>query len=301
MDDKLYQLLKKAYGIVGNRIVSLEQSGSFTWIYPFTTENISGYIDVFDLENKSLVTVGSSADQVINTALKGCSSQTILDICPFTKYYFYLKKAAILTLDYEKFTEFLCCDNYYDESGMNYGAFNISYWNELSEQLKEIDYNSFVFWNHLFYSFKPFHIRSRLFSRDECGINSLKQMNLYLKNEEMFNQTKMIIKDVNPKFITEDIFKVKLKEKYDNIFLSNLNQYYSISVLKSLIENLESNLNENGRMLMCYLYHTQSDSLDEYCKVLGNYVTDFHSFTGRYGCQEKVEKIKDSILIYKKK
>ena len=38
----------------------------FSKIYTFTTENISGYIDYFDLDNKSLLTVGSSGDQVLN-------------------------------------------------------------------------------------------------------------------------------------------------------------------------------------------------------------------------------------------
>ena len=32
----------------------------FDFIYPFTTENIDGYINNFDLKNKSLLTTGSS-------------------------------------------------------------------------------------------------------------------------------------------------------------------------------------------------------------------------------------------------
>ena len=38
----------------------------FYSIYPFTTENISGYIDCFDLDKHNLLTVGSSTDQVLN-------------------------------------------------------------------------------------------------------------------------------------------------------------------------------------------------------------------------------------------
>lgn len=38
----------------------------FQILYPFTTENISGYINNFDLSNKTLLTVGSSGDQIIN-------------------------------------------------------------------------------------------------------------------------------------------------------------------------------------------------------------------------------------------
>ena len=53
---------------------------TFDKMYPFTTENISGYIDNFDLEGKSLLTVGSSCDQIYNASLKGCKDITILDI-----------------------------------------------------------------------------------------------------------------------------------------------------------------------------------------------------------------------------
>ena len=38
-------------------------------IYPFTTENINGYINNFNLYDSSLLTVGSSGAQVINAIL----------------------------------------------------------------------------------------------------------------------------------------------------------------------------------------------------------------------------------------
>lgn len=71
---------------------TLDECGIFGRIYPFTTENIAGYINLFNLDNKSLLTVGSSGDQVINASLFNCQDQTVIDINPFTRYYFYLKK-----------------------------------------------------------------------------------------------------------------------------------------------------------------------------------------------------------------
>ena len=79
----------------------------FDKIYNFTTENIDGYIDKFDLKDKSLLTVGSSSDQVLNAFYCGCKDITLMDINPYIKEYFYLKKAAIITLDYEDFFKFL--------------------------------------------------------------------------------------------------------------------------------------------------------------------------------------------------
>ena len=66
----------------------------FIRIYPFATENISGYLPFFSLKNKNVLTVVSSSDQAIELALKDTKEITILDICPFTKEYFYLKKSS---------------------------------------------------------------------------------------------------------------------------------------------------------------------------------------------------------------
>lgn len=43
---------------------------SFYTLYPFTTENINGYIDLFNLKDKSLLILGSSSDQAINAGLE---------------------------------------------------------------------------------------------------------------------------------------------------------------------------------------------------------------------------------------
>ena len=71
----------------------------FTNIYPFTTEYINAYIDMFDLKDKTLLTVGSSGDQIFNAALNGCKDITMIDICPFVKEYYYLKLSAIMIMD----------------------------------------------------------------------------------------------------------------------------------------------------------------------------------------------------------
>ena len=125
MDENFNLILRKALGVINNKIVDLSEYGKFFWIYPFTTENINGYIDLFDLKDKSLLTVGSSADQAIIANLKDCKDITILDINPLTKYYFNLKKAGILTLGYEEFCKFFCYIDYPKVFKYNYDTFNI--------------------------------------------------------------------------------------------------------------------------------------------------------------------------------
>ena len=105
-------------------------SSLFDYIYPFTTENISGYINEFTLENRSLLTVGSSSDQVLNAILYGCENVTLLDINPYTKFYYYLKVACILTLNKEEYLEFLRYYNYPKVFKDNKNCFNIEIFND---------------------------------------------------------------------------------------------------------------------------------------------------------------------------
>ena len=55
---------------------------SFQKVYPFTTEDISGYLTQIDVENKKVLTVGSSGDQALNSLLLGAKSATAVDIDP---------------------------------------------------------------------------------------------------------------------------------------------------------------------------------------------------------------------------
>lgn len=284
----------------------------FSKIYPFTTENISGYISNFDLNNKSLLTVGSSGDQVINPTFYNCKDITVIDICPYTKFYFYLKKSALLTLNYNQFLNFFCYNDFPKTFEDNINAFNIKSYKKIYSVLRLLDYESFLFWDELFSLFDPIIIRKRLFSTDEEKIKVLKKMNLYLKNEKNFNSASKFIKNVSPNFIIDNINKVNINRKFDNIFLSNIGQYCTINDLKELINKLYLNLNNNGKILLCYLYKTEKDSkyisdwaeiynLEETFNILGNYITSFESFIGTKGILHETKNIKDSVLIYKKK
>ena len=71
---------------LAQKVIDSDLENGFNKLYSFTTENIKDYISSFDLNNKSLLTVGSSADQAINAILNGCKDVTIMDINPFVKY-----------------------------------------------------------------------------------------------------------------------------------------------------------------------------------------------------------------------
>lgn len=105
----------------------------FQLLYPFTTENIGGYIDYFNLSNKTLLTVGSSGDQIINGSLFDCSDIVCLDICDYAKYYIYLKMSCLLELDRDEFLTFLCYKGYPTTFENNDLAFSNGVYKKLSQ------------------------------------------------------------------------------------------------------------------------------------------------------------------------
>ena len=283
----------------------------FSRLYPFTTENISGYIDKFDLNGKSLLTVGSSGDQVINASLFNCVDQTVVDICPYTKFYFYLKKACILSFSLKEFMDFFCYNDYPKFCHDNKDVFSKEKFEGVKDLIRVLDYESYLFWDEVFSLYKPEKVRRELFSSDEDRSFVLQGMNLYMKDEEAFSKAKVKIRGINPKFICEDIFKVNLNRTYDNVFLSNIGLYCGIDRLKELVGRLEPYVDD--KMLLCYLYKTEENTkykkdwseiydLKRLKSSLGEYITSFDTFCGVRGILFEDEKYdRDSVLIYEKR
>ena len=80
---------------------------------------------------------------------------------------------------------------------------------------------------------------------------------LYRQTEVNFEKTKTSIKNVNPKFICGDIMNISLNRNYDNIFLSNLGQYFGSEKLKELVEK---QIEENNQMELEYKMEEISQS-----------------------------------------
>ena len=283
-------------------------------IYPFTTENISGYIDYFNLGDNSLLTVGSSGDQVINAILKGCKDVTLLDRNPYSKFYYYLKVASILCLDLESFLEFLRYEDYPKVFRNNTKVFNKQSYEKIKSTLKSLDYDSYIFWDELFGRFHPLIIRDNLFSKDEDRTYVIVGCNNYLKSDENYRIIKDKLKEVNPNFIYGDLLDIELNNKYDNIWLSNVGTILNEEDIKTMTDKMSKLLNMNSRLLISYLYLTTKDSkyqdnwtiiydLQNTFKLLKDYNPELISFLGVDGIKFKDynSNAKDSILVYHKK
>ncbi len=221
---------------------------TFQKLYPFTTENIAGYIDCFDLEDKSLLTVGSSTDQVFNAGLKGCREITVLDLCPFTEDYYYLKKAAQSKLTPEQFLSFL---GY--QGNMN------EFFYRVLDAIEEED--SFTFWKKL-QEEHPYQLRDRLFIKDEEQAHIVRKLNPYLLNKANYYETRERMKEVKPNFVIGNIEDEKLGRSFDNIFLSNVFKREAEESVRKASNNMVAHLNEEGKILLYYLYDLLGTSAD---------------------------------------
>ena len=224
----------------------------FGRIYPFTTENISGYVKFFDLYKKSLLTVGSSGDQVINARLAGCQDITVVDVNPYTQYYYYLKVASILSLKIEELKSFL---NYMQDLFVrNRAAFDKKKFLRIKGCLKELDYDSYYFWDEKFAIRRPLNVRKAMFMRDEFPKSIITKCNLYLHSEEMYKRTQAIIGDIRPNFIVGNLLYDDIPGVHDNIWLSTIPAFIDLKTLRLLVDKMYLLLKKEGDMMVSYLY-----------------------------------------------
>ena len=245
-----------------------------------------------------------------NAILKNCKDITVLDINPYTKYYYYLKSSGIIELSKEEFLRFFRYEDYPNTFKKNKEVFNKETYNKLKETLRRLDYESYLFWDELLSTYKGEYIRNKLFSLDEEKTHILENINPYLEDEN-YKELKSKIKKVNPGFIIGNIFKTDIDKTFDNIWLSNIGTYISRHYLKIMTDKTSNLLNEDGILLISYLYETVKDSkyqedwnliydLEKTLSILKEYHPEFISFIGVKGLKFNDENIKDSVLVYKK-
>jgi len=284
----------------------------FQLLYPFTTENIAGYINNFNLTGRGLLTVGSSGDQIINACLFDCYDIVCLDICPFTKYYVNLKIASMLELNRRDFLAFLCFKDFPGTFKDNYRAFNKEDYNKIKRPLRVLDYDSYLFWDELFSCYSGLDIRKELFYFDENKSKVIINCNPYLQSDGLYDETRNKIRKIRPCYITDDIFKAELERSFDTIWLSNIVAYHSRHFLKILTQKMADNLNEQGKLLISYLYKTDIHSkyVEDYCpiynltktfEILNEYKPNLITFIGVDGIRFHDDSIRDSVLVYTKK
>lgn len=112
-------------------------------------------------------------------------------------------------------------------------------------------------------------------------------------------------------FITGDIFKTEIDRQFDTIWLSNIGTYLSRHFIKIMVDKMSNNLNDNGLLLISYLYNTvrntqyQQDwqpiyNLEKTLEILQEYNPQLIPFIGVDGIKFNDNTISDSILVCRK-
>lgn len=296
----------------------------FNKLYSVTNENIKSCFNNFNFKHKNCLTVLGSSDQTLDMILSVPNKIDTFDLNPLTYEYFKLKKSALLSdISLDEYIYFFLCY----ESGI-YDCRKKLFDEKLS---KNLDYDSYKFWNYLFNKYSILEIKNKLFYYQQQDIDNLKYNINYL-NQNNFIKLKKNINKVDVTFVNKDIKELTtiLNSKYDFVYLSNIiqhvdslyadkfnvslkNQLYKLQMFKNLILNLDLFLNKNGKIVVGYLYNILLNDNNNAIKNIDirNQVFDknnfyYHEFDSfdyytlfkMYGLDEYE---KDACLVYQKK
>ena len=222
----------------------------FKKIYPFTTENIAGYMRLLNLDDKKIITVTGSGDQALNAILQGCLDIVTFDVNPLAKYYLELKIASIQSLTYDQFLHFLLYENRESLDYSVFQALDLSFITRLFwlKKYKEVDYSGRKLRNSDLFNFNYFNSEEK------------KKCNLYLEKDK-YVELQQKLKMANITFINQSLQNLQLNTNYDYMFLSNiadyLNTIYDKDVLYSF-KNLLNYFQKNVSIIyIAYLYDLQ--------------------------------------------
>jgi len=302
--------LNKVRTIINNQITPRYLNEYFLRIYSFSNENLSGYLRNNNYQNKSTLTIGSSADQILNLINYNCSDITLLDINPFVEYYFELKKAAIFGLTRNEYLNFFTNNNFYIKQ-LN-PTFNYQTYKRINKYLSN---DAKKFWDTLFNDFDPLLIKKKLFMPSEPPKSHLLKNNDYLLLDD-FKSLRQKIQHTTITFKVDELMTRKLAySQYDYILLSNVFDYLFnitiktepeiIEILKTdylhLLFELTNLLKNNGTMYFQYLW--DSTNIENYYYYLFEAVFKDYFNIRKINIQSSthIPNQIDSVYIYKKK
>ena len=267
----------------------------FNSIYPFTTENIAGYMYDLDLKNKRIITVTGSADHIINAIVRGATNITTFDINPLTKYYMDLKLAGLRDLSYEDFLQIFL----YNGKDIDYRFIDES---EMPDNSKKFWMQQLLLYKNDWNKLK----QSTLFNRKYFNPNSKLWQNLYLEKSN-YKIAQQMIDSTKITFSNMSLENLDLKEEIDYMFLSNISDYLNLMYNSNNLENyrelLLEFLNNVQQIYFAYLYdignnnpRSDIDDLDKVKKVFQCFeIKTFKS------ALENQETKKDGVLILRRK
>ncbi len=194
-------------------------------IYPFTTENIQGYMKNLDMKDKKVLTVGSSLDQAFNALALGAKKVKVFDLNKNTKDFCNLKSNLILTQKKEKlYDAVISRKKFMSKQGISYSSEQFS-----KERIESLNY----------------------YMQDELAYERLRQ--------KLKDPNSLTVVEGNIFEMDETIGN----EKFDRIVLSNVLQvldYFkekdesAYDMLERHFPTWATHLNPGGVLQLFYLY-----------------------------------------------
>lgn len=246
----------------------------FSTVYTFSTENLKGYIDKLSVNEKEILTVTGSGDQMINLALAGAKRVDNFDVNQNTVFFTELKVAALKTLSYDEFLTYFTTSASEEIKYLGLFATTVS----VDKNDQAFDYQTYMrirtqlpevcaeYWDLIYqeYEYNGVKLRSSgLF--DGCARDSAIRNNEYLESEEKYNLASMRINRIEYDFYNSDILNIHtIPHKYDIIMLSNIYIYligdwYKIitgdEYSNYIVNELPQILNEDGIVNLAYQYN----------------------------------------------
>lgn len=268
----------------------------FNSIYPFTSENIAGYMKELDLTDKKVITVTGSTDHILNAVLQGATEITTFDINPLTKPYMDLKISALKNLSYKNFIKLLLFESninldYSIISSLNMPNESKMFW---LEQLSKFNNNGIELRNSSLFNTKYFNPNSKLWQ------------NLYLEKNK-YNLLKQRLKYANISFINSSLNDLKIDEHFDYMFLSNISDYLNLMYSSDRLQNYRDLLKEFQKKIdiiyFAYLYdignfnpRTEIDDLRKVKEIFFN----FQQVEFKSALEGSSQDKKDGVLILKR-
>lgn len=258
-----------------NNINNPEIYHDTSFIYKFSNESIIDYQKYLKNRNNAFI-VTASGDQILNSILEGTTNITSCDVSRFPKYFFELKKAAILSLSKDEYIDFFLKDDNYDD------ILNDDIYDNIRNNMCDEDRE---FWDGLFQFFEGGEIyNSSLFSHEIVTPQLVISRNSYLQDNN-YNKLQSNIEKTNINHQIGNVRDIILNEKkeYDLVNLSSIIYYYNGNY-KELLESIK--LSDVG-IILTYLYDKGKRNIDDVFKEK-EYSFDNFSKSG------------DGVMIYKK-
>lgn len=220
--------------------------------YLRTTENINGYYNRLNFRDKKVLTVIGSGDHIFEAILRGAKEVEGFDISENAILLYYLKEAAIKTMDFEEYMNFFYVENKcftkegYNKLRSKLNEITLPYWDKVfnSESKEPLDYIK-----EMLVSKPAFYMVPSVASLKLSALSSYLEEENYYELQSKIDSTKVSIhlRDV------KDIDKVK--DSFDYIILSNIFEYQDTEEFKELIDKYKEHLNDDGLIIAGYAYH----------------------------------------------